>query len=157
VFSTATPADFHEETYQRIARALQGHTRRCVISILDLYRKVQKRLRELERRGIELLACEGEAFGDLMRTFVRAANENEMNVFSCAEQIDLQPFGIQPGKCVDKDPSQRKACGCVVSKDIGMYDTCLFGCQYCYATTSLELACASPCQRFTCNLAVARA
>jgi len=76
VFSTATPADFHKETYQRIARALQGHTRRCVISILDLYRKVQKRLRELQTRGIELLACEGEAFGDLMRTFVRAANEN---------------------------------------------------------------------------------
>ncbi len=155
VFSTATPADFHKETYQRIARALQGHTRRCVISILDVYRKVQKRFRELAKQGLELLACEGEAFGDLMRTFVRAANENNMKVFSCAEEMDLQPYGIQPGKCIDdeyifnafgisvtpqKDPSQRKACGCVISKDIGMYDTCLFGCQYCYATTSLERA-----------------
>jgi DNA repair photolyase len=39
-----------------------------------------------------------------------------------------------------KDPSQRAACGCVVSKDIGMYDSCLFGCQYCYATSSFETA-----------------
>lgn len=154
-FSTATPADFHKETYQFIARALAGYTRRCVISIVDVYRKLRKRLRDLQSRGIELLASEGEAFGDLMRSFVHAANDNDMKIFSCAEEIDLQPFGIQPGKCVDdeqisnvfginvtdkKDPSQRKDCGCVVSKDIGMYDTCLFGCQYCYATTSLEIA-----------------
>jgi DNA repair photolyase len=39
-----------------------------------------------------------------------------------------------------KDPGQRSACGCVVSKDIGMYDSCLFGCQYCYATTSFARA-----------------
>lgn len=39
-----------------------------------------------------------------------------------------------------KDPYQRPACGCVASKDIGMYDSCLFGCQYCYATTDFKLA-----------------
>jgi hypothetical protein len=155
VFSTATPADFHKETYRRIARPLQGATRRCVISILDVYRKAQKRFRKLREQGLELIACDDEAFGDLMRTLVRAGDENGMEVFSCAEEIDLKPFGIQPGKCVDdeyisnvfginvahkKDPSQRKACGCVISKDIGIYNTCLFGCQYCYATTSFERA-----------------
>jgi hypothetical protein len=39
-----------------------------------------------------------------------------------------------------KDPGHRATCGCVVSKDIGMYDSCLFGCQYCYATSSFERA-----------------
>ena len=48
-----------------------------------------------------------------------------------------------PGKCIDdellnrlfgldldrtKDPSQRTECGCIVSKDIGMYNSCPFGC-----------------------------
>ena len=32
-----------------------------------------------------------------------------------------------------KDKSQRAACGCIASKDIGEYDTCPLGCVYCYA------------------------
>lgn len=35
-----------------------------------------------------------------------------------------------------KDKGQREACGCIVSKDIGMYDTCMHFCAYCYANAS---------------------
>ena len=49
-------------------------------------------------------------------------------------QCDL--FGtVTPGAYM-KDKGQRKECGCIVSKDIGMYDTCNHLCRYCYANMS---------------------
>jgi hypothetical protein len=157
VFSQVTPPEFHRQAYQRIAQALRGCTRRSVISILDVYGKIGKRMGQMAEQGAGLLPFDGTQawFGELMRFMVAVAGENEMEIASCAEELDLEAYGIRPGKCVDdeyiqeifglevshdKDPGQRKACGCVVSRDIGMYDSCTFGCQYCYATTSFERA-----------------
>jgi len=157
VFSQVTPADFHHRTFEQIAQALRGAAQRVVISVLTPYTKIKKRLGEMSRQGAPLLPFDGSEnwFGGLMEDLAAAAAANGMEIQSCATQLDLGSYGIRPGKCVDddyikrvfglevshaKDPGQRKACGCVVSKDVGMYDSCLFGCQYCYATSSFERA-----------------
>ena len=36
-----------------------------------------------------------------------------------------------------KDKTQRPACGCVQSVDIGMYNSCAHACRYCYANYSM--------------------
>ena len=155
VFTGMTPPAFHQENFQRLAESLKGHTRRVVVSIVDMYRKIEKRLKRLEGTLAALRPCDAGDLGPLMSRLAELAREHGMEIVSCAEEVDLRPFGILPGKCVDdrviaeafgvevpstKDPAQRKACGCVVSRDVGMYESCLFGCQYCYATKSFEQA-----------------
>jgi hypothetical protein len=155
VFSDVTDVHFHKKTYEHIARQLRGYTRRSIISLVTIYRKARQRVTALRQAGIELMECEGEAFVDLMTFLASVGRESGMTVLSCGQERNLTPYGISPGRCIDeslirevfglevsskKDPSQRQACGCVVSKDIGMYDTCLYGCVYCYATKSLEKA-----------------
>ena len=40
----------------------------------------------------------------------------------------------------NKDKGQRQFCGCIISKDIGEYNTCPHLCEYCYANSSKEAA-----------------
>ncbi len=40
----------------------------------------------------------------------------------------------------NKDKGQRQFCGCILSKDIGEYNTCPHLCEYCYANASKEVA-----------------
>lgn len=154
-----TDTGFHLKTFRYIARKLKDQTYRCVFSFADIYAKAGKRLKTLTEKGLEIVHPEDlpkERFEAFVCNLAGTARENGMKIFSCAEKRDLSRYNIRPGKCIDdeyirgtfgidaenskKDPGQRKACGCIVSRDIGMYDSCLFGCIYCYATRSFRRA-----------------
>lgn len=135
--------DYHVRYFEEIAKRLEGYTDTCVISFVDLYQKTQRNLKDTTAREPsqnEMVEIAGK--------LCSIAKKYGITVQTCAEEIALESVGIKHGKCidsaliedlldvklvVDKDPNQRKECGCVQSIDIGEYNTCVHGCKYCYA------------------------
>lgn len=60
-----------------------------------------------------------------------------------ADAIMLTPDIYAVKQKNNRDKGQRQFCGCIVSKDIGQYNTCPHLCEYCYANTSKEAAVAN--------------
>lgn len=158
ILSETYTAEYHLETFKNIATALNGYTRRVIISFVDYYKKTERRLRELEKETADIFCRDvfkTQELNRLVEGFNAAASDNGMSLQSCAEDSMLGEMGILPGKCIDdiwlnrllgteitslKDKGQREACGCVKSRDIGVSNTCLHGCRYCYSTTSHGVA-----------------
>ena len=155
ILSDRTDAAYHAETFERLARALSGATERVIISIVSFYAKTTRRLNRLEGFAFDREAAGRPETGELLGRLAEIAGRHGMAISACADPADHTDLGIAPGRCLDgrllerlwgvpgpfrKDPGQRKACGCAESRDIGMPDSCLHGCPYCYSTVSHEAA-----------------
>ncbi len=153
----AFPVREHLERFSFIARQLEKQTARVVISLAHMYRKTERRLGALYPDANALVrnpAADPKA-PELLAGLVRVAARHGMAVEACAQEQDWSALKIEPTRCVDdrllrelfggewpssKDRGQRPQCRCIPSRDIGMVNTCTFGCSYCYATLSQQLA-----------------
>lgn len=140
---------YHLTYFERLASLLEGYSERCVISFLDIYKRIESRLRI---NGI--ISPDDSQIRILASTMSKIAQDNHFSLMTCSECIDLSEYGIEHSCCIDKniienitgrkyslkkDPYQRKECGCVQSVDIGEYNTCPHNCAYCYASYSEQL------------------
>lgn len=148
-----------------IANVLAGYTEKLVFSFADIesYKKVSRNLRQ---SGINYREWDEESMRDFAsRLSTLNRNKWKFRLATCAERINLSEYGIEHNRCIDPelisrfapddvilqnflynaktDTGQRKACGCILSKDVGAYNTCPHGCLYCYANTSSASALAN--------------
>lgn len=150
------------EKIAHIADVLVGYTEKLVFSFADIesYKKVSRNLRH---SGINYLEWDEATMREFASRLSTLNRDNwNFRLATCAEFIDLSEYGIEHNRCIDPelisrlspddsvlqnflynarcDRGQRKACGCIPSKDIGAYNTCPHGCLYCYANTSTASA-----------------
>lgn len=141
--------DFHKKAFARLCDLLAPYTKKIVFSFLDDYKKISKNIKQLNIKEIsaEEMCIMAEYFAD-------TAKKYNLKIESCAEQIDLERFGINHGKCIDNEliekitgyklsvgrDNQRNTCDCIKCIDIGEYNTCMHKCLYCYANINKEAA-----------------
>lgn len=150
IFTKKYSPEYHIKAFSQIAEELHGYTSKCVISFVDIYTKTKKTMKALDSFFLPETALTAFA-GEIASIAAR----HEMKVATCAETVDLSACGIEHNSCIDreliekiigykiraeKDKNQRKECGCVESIEVGTYNTCKNGCQYCYANFSQESA-----------------
>ncbi|MFH1680130.1 MAG: DUF1848 domain-containing protein [Candidatus Eisenbacteria bacterium] len=151
VLTPGLEPDDHRRRFARLARTLSGSVDTVMVSFLDRYRKVERRLARADRVFRD---PEKDEAGRLLLDLQAIARGESIALATCCEE-DLRPREVPKGACVDaerigriapderwKAPARptREGCGCAESRDIGAYDSCPFGCVYCYAIRSKESA-----------------
>lgn len=136
----------HYRAFEALSESLEGYTKLCIISFLDLYKKTERNM-----AGIQYNPISDEQMLEFGGKLSKIGERHGIKLKACSERVDLSSVGIAPAKCiddqlisriigqkiiVDKDKNQREICGCVESIDIGAYSTCSHGCVYCYANFS---------------------
>lgn len=141
--------EWHLAEFEKMAATLSGYTRTCVISFIDIYKKVERNFPEAK----EICRKDRITIG---KALIEIAAQYGMTIRPCAEGDDLAMYGADCSGCMTvatfenalhnrlvipkRKLNQRNgACACVLGVDIGAYDTCGHLCKYCYANTDAVL------------------
>ncbi len=167
IFSSVTSMEERIETFEKFAKQLSSYTEYCIISILDLYKKTIKNMAEKGINCYDPLKGIGpitySEAREMFRKMASIAKKENIGLYTCCEKRirEDEELDIDKGSCINKywladilrdkqkkeeilklppDYGQRKKfdCGCYKSTDIGLYNSCIHGCVYCYANKNKE-------------------
>ena len=141
--------EWHITEFEKMAENLCGYTKSCVISFIDIYKKVERNF-----RGVREVSKKDRI--TLGKEFIKIAEKFGMTIRPCAEGDELTLYGADCSGCMTvntfetalhvhlnvpkRKTNQRNGqCACLLGVDIGAYDTCGHLCKYCYANSNTEL------------------
>jgi hypothetical protein len=141
--------EWHIAEFEKMADVLSGYTKSCVISFIDIYKKVERNFPNAK----EVSKADRIKIG---KAFIEIASKYGMTIRPCAEGNELAQYGADCAGCMTVntfetalhahlDVPKRKSnqrngqCACLLGVDIGAYDTCGHLCKYCYANANAAL------------------
>lgn len=133
--------DYHLQIFEKMCQKLAGYTHQCVISFIDLYQKTKKNFKDVQEvnENDQIYLCQ---------KFVEIGKKYHIEIYTCHENESLKSTGVHTSGCMNqqiieraigcslklpKISEARQGCRCLLNNDIGVYNTCLHGCLYCYA------------------------
>ena len=97
LFNEKYTMDYHIKYFQLLADKLSDYTEKCTVSFLDFYKNTQRNIAPL---GI-IPPSPGQV-EEIMGIFSTIAKEHGIYVDTCAEEVDLEKFGIGHARCIDE-------------------------------------------------------
>ncbi len=140
--------DYHLSMFEAMCQRLSGYVSTCIISFIDLYEKTKRNfpdVKEVSLKHQELLCKQMVEIGKKYHISISTCLENQpfmntldINVDGCySREVLEKAFHIHLN--IPESTHTRVGCQCVLGHDIGMYNTCLHGCLYCYANVDRTL------------------
>lgn len=154
IVSNYTPINWLVYKFEQLCSKLENKVENCITSFVDVYAKVNRNFALLKQKyGFELVKLTQSEQKEIIERMQEIAVKYGISLSLCCEGILADSLSLSTASCINparfsnssinelkkfKIVPSRKDCTCIESKDIGFYNSCLFGCRYCYAVNSLE-------------------
>ena len=131
----------HIKTFEYMAKKLAGHIDRCIFSFVEMYKKLQTNMPEINLFTEEQKNKIAKEIGSIAKKY-------KIHIQTCGTNDTYEEYGIHRSGCMTLDilskangirfknikhKGMRNGCHCIEARDIGAYNTCPNGCKYCYA------------------------
>lgn len=149
IVSNLTPIYWILENFEYLCFQLENKVEICISSFVDIYKKVKRNFEKMKiSSDFELEDLNLLTQVEIIEQMKKISRKYGIKLRLCCEGVLSDLVSLPKACCVNphyfidsfsertlklKVTPTRKDCVCFESKDIGFYDSCLFGCQYCYA------------------------
>lgn len=132
--------EYHIKAFDKMCSLLNGYVKHIIVSFIDDYKNVRKNMNVINCRKIT-----EDDYKEIGVNFSNIVSKYNMSIQTCYEEHNLVEYGFKNDVClsyelvykltgkINYNTWKSRGCKCVEMVDIGVYNSCMHFCKYCYA------------------------